>query len=280
MSRIPFERYVGQVPVPTAFYRSSLASPFAGGSFGPESFGVAFYSALAVMQGKYDANKTRVDQLVAVAESAASPDAVLEALNGSAQERTTLLAENASLEPQISAERARREQARNQPAIAVDEVALAAQVAAGHAADEPKAPKPFRSLGEQLQAVAGAALHKERAPDPRLVAIQEFAHTQAAAAGGNELVGSEGGFFVQTDFSTDLLGAVFSAAQLAPLAENREIGAGFNGVKFNVIDETSRATGSRYGGVRAYWFAEVGAVTISKSKSYQEEITLQKLGGL
>lgn len=136
------------------------------------------------------------------------------------------------------------------------------------------APKPFASLGEQLAAVAKAALHPHAAVDPRLGKIN------AAAAGANELVGSEGGFLVQSDFQADLLTLVHDTGLLAGKAKRRSIGANANGAKFNVIDESSRANGSRYGGVRAYWTAEAGQMTATKPKYHQEELTLQKLTGL
>lgn len=134
-------------------------------------------------------------------------------------------------------------------------------------------PTPFHSLGEQLQAVARAALQPHAPVDERLLQIQ-------AATGASEIVGSDGGFLVQTDISNDLLTEVFADAVLAPLAQERQVGAGFNGTKFNVIDETSRATGSRFGGVRAYWTAEGGQKNASRPKFRQEELTLQKLAGL
>lgn len=137
-----------------------------------------------------------------------------------------------------------------------------------------EAPKPFTSLGEQLQAVARAGLHPHAQVDPRLGRIN------AAAAGANELVGSEGGFLVQSDFQSDLLTLVHDTGLLAGKAKRREIGANANGAKFNVIDESSRANGSRYGGVRAYWTAEAAQMTATKPKYHQEELTLQKLTGL
>lgn len=140
------------------------------------------------------------------------------------------------------------------------------------------APTPFRSLGEQLQAVARASIQPHAPVHPGLLAINEWGIN--AITGAGELIGSDGGFLVQTDIANDLTGEVFTEAVLAPLARDRRVGANFNGVKFNVIDETSRATGSRYGGVRAYWTAEGGQKTASKPKLRQEELTLQKLAGL
>lgn len=284
MQRDPYAvlGFAGQGPQPFAVYRPSNVAGMPTGADADVMataimLGIAHYSALEVMQSRFAGNQTRVDQLVAVAEGAGSPEAVLGALNASAQERETLIGENRGLSPQIEAERERRDAARTAPAIPVDELALAAQAAIPA---EPKAPKPFRSLGQQLQAVANAALNPGRALDPKLAAIEDFQRAQAAITGASELVGSDGGFLVQTDFSNELMDSVFTESVLAALADTREIGANSNGVKFNVIDETSRATGSRYGGVRVYWLAEGGQKTASRPKLAQQELYLQKAAAM
>lgn len=141
-------------------------------------------------------------------------------------------------------------------------------------------PTPFRSLGEQLAAVAMAAKYPQAPVHPGLGALNAWYSVQAAAQGANELVGSEGGFLVQTDFSSELLRLVHETGQLSRRANRKPIGPNANGLKLNAIDESSRADGSRWGGVRAYWTAEAGSLTGSKPKYSQFELTLQKLTGL
>jgi HK97 family phage major capsid protein len=136
------------------------------------------------------------------------------------------------------------------------------------------APTPFRSLGEQLHAVAQAALRPDKGVDPRLGQIN------AAAQGANELVGSEGGFLVQTDFSQELLRLVHETGTLSSRTDRRPIGPNANGMKVNYINENSRADGSRSGGVRAYWTGEAGSLTASKPSYGQIELNLAKLTGL
>jgi len=58
------------------------------------------------------------------------------------------------------------------------------------------------------------------------------------------------------------------------------VGPNANGIKFNIIDESSRAAGSRFGGVRGYWVAEAGALTSSEPTFAQVELTLKKLACL
>jgi len=139
--------------------------------------------------------------------------------------------------------------------------------------DPEKMPTPFRSLGEQFAAVARAA-QTPHAVDRGLLAIQ------AAALGGSEGVASDGGFLVQTDFESALLAETYQTAILVGKTDRRPISANANGMKMNVVDETSRVDGSRRGGLLAYWTAEAGAFTKSKPTFRQMELTLQKLTGL
>lgn len=134
-------------------------------------------------------------------------------------------------------------------------------------------PRPFKSLGEQLAAVAEAA-RNPYSQDKRLADIM------AAGTGANEAAQSDGGFRVQVDFSNDLIKYVHDAAVLAGKTDVTPIGANSNGLKINAIDETSRVDGSRWGTVLAYWTAEGAALTGSRPKYRQIELSLQKLTGL
>jgi HK97 family phage major capsid protein len=49
---------------------------------------------------------------------------------------------------------------------------------------------------------------------------------------------------------------------------------------FNIVDETSRADGSRFGGVQGYWMAEAGTKTASQPKFRQLELKLKKVAAL
>ena len=53
-----------------------------------------------------------------------------------------------------------------------------------------------------------------------------------------------------------------------------------NTLTIPVINETSRAAGSRVGGVRAYWVAEAGAITDSKPALAQIELKLKKVAAM
>ncbi|MDP9192291.1 MAG: phage major capsid protein [Acidobacteriota bacterium] len=136
-------------------------------------------------------------------------------------------------------------------------------------------PTPFASLGEQMRAIAASQISIESGgrADGRLLEIN-------AALGANEAVPSEGGFLVQTDFQPGILQRIWETGQLFRKTDNTTVGPNSNGLKINAIDETSRATGSRWGGVRGYWLAEAATKTSSKPTFRQMELTLNKLAAV
>lgn len=131
-------------------------------------------------------------------------------------------------------------------------------------------PQRFRSLGEQMQAVAQASRPGSNRVDPRLI-------EQRAALGLSEAVPSDGGFFVQQDFSTQLVERIYEVGRIVSRVQRIPLSGNANGIKLNGIDETSRVNGSRWGGVQAYWAAEADSVTATKPKFRQIELNLHKL---
>lgn len=143
-----------------------------------------------------------------------------------------------------------------------------------------EADKPvYNSVGEQLLDVIAAANVDRESPKYR-AATERLLKVQAAASGANESVGAEGGFLVQTDFAGMLDQGTIATGLLSGMCFNIPVGGTANGVKANLIDETSRATGSRFGGLQTYWAAEAATVTASKPKFRQIELSLKKLFGL
>ncbi len=130
--------------------------------------------------------------------------------------------------------------------------------------------KEFENFGQQLQAVARATT--EHVMDPRL--------KYQAATGLGEAVSSDGGYLVQTEFSNELIERVHATAMLAQKTRRTPISPNSNGIIIPAVDETSRADGSRWGGVRAYWADEAASATASKPKFRQMELKLKKLVGL
>lgn len=144
-----------------------------------------------------------------------------------------------------------------------------------HAADRGHQPTnkngQFASFGEQLMAIVKAG-QSPNLTDPRLMA--------ATAAGMSEAVPSDGGFLVQKDFASEVLMRTYATGQIVSRVRRIPIGANANGLKINAIDEDSRADGSRFGGVLAYWINEADAMTGSKPKFRRIELNLNKLIGL
>ena len=133
----------------------------------------------------------------------------------------------------------------------------------------------FGSFGEQLIAVVRASDPTQRNVDRRLVTGES-----RAVAGLSESVQSGGGFLVQPDFSSMLIKNVFETGKLASRVGRISLSGSANGIKINGIDESSRATGSRWGGIQMYWLEEAGTKIKSKPKFRQIELSLKKLIGL
>ncbi len=140
------------------------------------------------------------------------------------------------------------------------------------------AQKVYASLGDQLMDVYRAA-NPDVSDSGRAEAISRLSKVRAAS-GASEGVPSDGGFLVQQDFAGMLDQAAIATGLLSRRCFRVPISANSNGLKANLIDETSRATGSRYGGIQVYWAAEAGTVTASKPKFRRFELELKKLFGL
>ncbi len=133
--------------------------------------------------------------------------------------------------------------------------------------------KPFANLGEQLMAIMDASKPGGKV-DERLYKVMN------AASGGNTSIPSEGGWLVQKDFAGTIYQRMYDRSVLAQRCDRTGISEGSDGLQVPYIDETSRATGSRWGGVRVYWKAEADSVTATKPKIGLQELTLEDLMGL
>lgn len=134
----------------------------------------------------------------------------------------------------------------------------------------------YRNLGEQLLDVRAATPGRSGHIDSR--AMERLQN--AAAGGAGTAVGSDGGFLVQADFTTSLLGLMHDAAPLAGMCRHIPIGPNSNRLEAPIVDETSRATGSRWGGIQVYRTYEAGTVTAAKPKFAKLQLDLEKTMGL
>jgi HK97 family phage major capsid protein len=137
-------------------------------------------------------------------------------------------------------------------------------------------PAKFASLGEQLQAIANAGMHGDNpvSRDNRLK-WETLAPSGAAAS-----VPSDGGYLIQKDFLGELITRMNEYGEIKNRVRTIPIGPNSDGLKIFAVDETSRATGSRWGGVQMYWGAEADTATAKKPKFRQMELELKDLIGL
>jgi HK97 family phage major capsid protein len=131
--------------------------------------------------------------------------------------------------------------------------------------------------------VSGARARLEQTEKRNQVQLEAQAKKEGRAAGtGGFTVGipSEGGFFLQGETSVDLMTAGFNNSEVLSRCASRTLSAGTQFVEIIGIDESSRADGSRGGGVRVYTTAELAAMTQSKTVFNKLRIEPKKLTGL
>jgi HK97 family phage major capsid protein len=142
----------------------------------------------------------------------------------------------------------------------------------------------FPHLGYLLQAMAIASGHPMIASAfghaEREEAVSKLRAYHAAASGMSVGTPSDGGYLVRKDWTTQFLQKGLDRSALLPRTTQIKVGAGFDGLEYPYIDETSRVTGSRWGGVQVFWVAEAETVTAKKPKIGKGSIELTELMGL
>jgi HK97 family phage major capsid protein len=88
---------------------------------------------------------------------------------------------------------------------------------------------------------------------------------------------TSGGFLVQPNFSQQIITAAYGEALIAGQCDRRLTSRPLADVKFPGIDETSRADGSRFGGVVSYWGDEATQVAKSKPRWKNLNMSTRKL---
>ena len=135
-------------------------------------------------------------------------------------------------------------------------------------ADKAARLNPFKPT-EFFKAVYNAEVYNET--DKRLYPLK-------AASGANESIPSQGGFLVPTDIASGIQENMWSVGSV--LSRFNPINVSGNSLTIPAIDETSRADGSRMGGVRGYWMAEAGEKTSSKPAFRHIDLKLKKVAAL
>ena len=137
---------------------------------------------------------------------------------------------------------------------------------------KPESNDGFSSFGEQLQAICRAGMPGGRV-DPRL-------YEERAASGQGETIPADGGFLVGTDQVNKLLERTYQTGVLASRCTHYTISRTANSLSIPRLDETSRADGSRKGGIRMYWLEEAAAKTASTTNFGKLNLNLHKCAGL
>jgi HK97 family phage major capsid protein len=219
---------------------------------------------LEKLKAKYGDLQNQIDTIKAKAET---EERELTAEDFTAIE--ALLDSQDALKAQIKT--AERMAAQEAEAPAAPTAAQMGVVAVGPAAEA----SPY-SLAEYMQDIAVSArnIAAAGAPLPRVVNYQQ--KILAAATGANETVPADGGFLVGTDFGGAIMNRVYNNNEVISRCTRRQISAASNKMTLNGVDETSRATGSRWGGIRSYWMAEAASKTSSKPKFRAIDLELNK----
>jgi HK97 family phage major capsid protein len=150
---------------------------------------------------------------------------------------------------------------------------VASRPSYGLAETNPRHPKNvYRTVafGEFLQAVYRA--NTGQGVDPRLTYV-------SAAQGQGAAIGPDGGFLVRRTVQDQITlrmaaGSIFQLVRPIPLDE------GSDGLELNMVDEVSRATGSRHGAVRGYWIDEGDPITASRVKFRKYNLRVKGLAAL
>lgn len=121
----------------------------------------------------------------------------------------------------------------------------------------------FASLGQFAQAVK----HVGGNPDRHK---QMSVYVKALPSGMSEATGSDGEYLVPPQFVNELLMRTYSNDLLSrvtmlPMTSNK--------LSIPAVNETSRANGSRFGGVQAYWAGEADTLSASKPGFHTVDLT-------
>src|SRR3990172_5161026 len=100
------------------------------------------------------------------------------------------------------------------------------------------------------------------------------------ATGLSEGVPADGGYLLAPQGASGIIERMYKAGEVLQRVSADEIGPNSNSMLYNAVNETSRATGSRWGGLRGYLVAEAGTITASRPAFRQMELKLKKVAAL
>ena len=197
--------------------------------------------------------------------------------NAETDNRDLTADEYAAIEKHLDEQDKLKAQIKTAERLEAQEEITATPPQAGIVVKGPNAETASYHLGQYLQDIVASSKRTQSggAPLPRVANYQQ--RVLAAATGAGEVVPADGGYLVGTDFSDEIMSNTYENNQVVSRCTRRTISGNSNKVQINGIDETSRATGSRHGGVRWYWLSEAESMTASRPKF--RKIDLELNGG-
>lgn len=129
--------------------------------------------------------------------------------------------------------------------------------------------QPFETAGKFFMAVKSAGFYPSR-EDPRLKSLK--------ATGMSEGVPADGGYLIPPQYAAGIWERMYTQGNILNRISVDTVSG--NSMTYNANAETSRATGSRWGGVRGYWLAEGASKTASAPTWRQVELKLKKIAAL
>ena len=159
------------------------------------------------------------------------------------------------------------------------EKAIALMQAPGGGKSDKGEEKVYANIGEQLKDIAIMGMPNPNRSD-YTAASERLMKIQAEASGAGETIPSEGGFLVDTDKASMLDRNVIATGLLSQRCFNVPCSANSNSLELNLMDESSRATGSRFGGIQVYMKAEADLMSGSKPKFRQPTWKLKDVYGI
>lgn len=126
--------------------------------------------------------------------------------------------------------------------------------------------RPFRNIAEQARAIKAFEMSRGRNEHPRLAALKHIELEAIKASGASEGVPADGGYLLEPTLTSEVMKPVHEEGPFTRMASRLPVSANSNYGWINGVDETSRVTGSRWGGIQGYRLAEAATKTASKPK--------------
>ncbi|MFA5150259.1 MAG: phage major capsid protein [Candidatus Omnitrophota bacterium] len=135
---------------------------------------------------------------------------------------------------------------------------------------------PFANLAEQVKAARACQFAKGRDVQihPRIKALA------VKASGAYEGEPASGGYLLEPTITSEILKPMHEKGVFSSKVRRLPVGSNSNSGYINGVNETSRADGSRWGGVQSYWLAEAATIIASRPKFRRINWELKKIAVL